>query len=463
MRAAAAVVAPTVLLLVTSPLGVRADSTAPGGLRGLIHTKAADTAANGTLEVGFFTHFHTLEDSGSSQHTFLFADLQVGFAASPYSEFGVVVPIRAWTVGRSDTSTIDPTNLVGFGDISASGKVQLPLPLGPLKLGAFGNVSFPTGSRSRGFSTRTTDFELGGITTLDFSDIESFVPIRVHLNASWRWNRNEAEGFGLAPLQDVGSGGFWPPAYPAVESGGTNADNDHLRLRGGLEFNTRILALFTEFSTDFLPNADGVPTWDSPIQWTQGGLLKFRNGLNIKAGADFSLQNDTPDPRYPQLPEWRLWLGVNWRISVTRGDADNDGIPNKPDTCADRAEDFDGFQDEDGCPDEDNDGDGVLDRDDLAPELPEDIDGFEDQDGRPDADNDGDGIRDPDDACPNDPEDFDGDRDTDGCPDIVRDSDGDGIVDEQDRCPTEPEDMDGVEDDDGCPEGEKSPESRGGD
>jgi len=49
--------------------------------------------------------------------------------------------------------------------------------------------------------------------------------------------------------------------------------------------------------------------------------------------------------------------------------------------------------------------------------LREDIDGFEDDDGCPDPDNDQDGILDVDDACPNEPETFNGINDHDGCPD----------------------------------------------
>ena len=55
--------------------------------------------------------------------------------------------------------------------------------------------------------------------------------------------------------------------------------------------------------------------------------------------------------------------------------------------------------------------------DDLCPNDPEDIDGFEDEDGCPDPDNDQDRILDVDDACPNDPETYNGFEDEDGCPD----------------------------------------------
>jgi len=100
-----------------------------------------------------------------------------------------------------------------------------------------------------------------------------------------------------------------------------------------------------------------------------------------------------------------------------KNDPDNDGITGSSDLCPDEPEDYDGFQDEDGCPDLDNDGDGILDVNDKCPNDAEDIDGFQDEDGCPDLDNDGDGILDVNDKCPNDAEDIDGFQDEDGCPD----------------------------------------------
>jgi outer membrane protein OmpA-like peptidoglycan-associated protein len=126
------------------------------------------------------------------------------------------------------------------------------------------------------------------------------------------------------------------------------------------------------------------------------------------------------------------------------GDRDGDGIPDDVDQCPGQPEDKDGFQDEDGCPDDDNDGDGITDKFDKCPNEPEDKDGFQDEDGCPDPDNDGDGIPDTADKCPNEPEDKDGFEDADGCPDP--DNDKDGIPDTADKCPNEP----GVAPD-GCP------------
>ena len=65
-------------------------------------------------------------------------------------------------------------------------------------------------------------------------------------------------------------------------------------------------------------------------------------------------------------------------------DPDQDGIFADADQCPDQAEDTDGFQDDDGCPEPDNDGDQILDPDDLCPLDAEDVDGFQDDDGCPD-------------------------------------------------------------------------------
>ena len=51
----------------------------------------------------------------------------------------------------------------------------------------------------------------------------------------------------------------------------------------------------------------------------------------------------------------------------TFADADDDGIQDRIDECRNDAEDRDGFEDHDGCPDVDNDDDGVPDADDRCP------------------------------------------------------------------------------------------------
>jgi outer membrane protein OmpA-like peptidoglycan-associated protein len=131
---------------------------------------------------------------------------------------------------------------------------------------------------------------------------------------------------------------------------------------------------------------------------------------------------------YAYVVEPENWMGTNHRLGILLnfgheaapvcevGDRDHDGIPDNVDKCPDQPEDFDGYQDTDGCPDLDNDGDGIPDIQDQCPNQAEDLDGFEDADGCPDLDNDKDGILDKDDKCPGQAEDFNSYEDTDGCP-----------------------------------------------
>jgi outer membrane protein OmpA-like peptidoglycan-associated protein len=147
----------------------------------------------------------------------------------------------------------------------------------------------------------------------------------------------------------------------------------------------------------------------------------------------------------------RLFVGFIFEPGI--GDRDGDGIKDDVDKCPDDPEDYDGFEDEDGCPDPDNDKDGIPDELDSCPNDPETYNGYKDEDGCPDGvvrDRDGDGIPDDVDKCPDEPEDFDGFEDEDGCPDP--DNDKDGIPDKVDLCPNDPEDFDGFEDEDGCPD-----------
>jgi outer membrane protein OmpA-like peptidoglycan-associated protein len=155
----------------------------------------------------------------------------------------------------------------------------------------------------------------------------------------------------------------------------------------------------------------------------------------------------------PGTPDVRVILQAGYpspRPPFAKADRDKDGIPDERDTCPEAPEDFDNYEDADGCPELDNDNDGVLDTGDACPLDPEDLDQFEDQDGCPEPDNDKDGVPDQTDQCPVAPEDTDGYADEDGCPDL--DNDKDGIPDANDSCVDEPEDVDGFQDDDGCPE-----------
>jgi len=146
-------------------------------------------------------------------------------------------------------------------------------------------------------------------------------------------------------------------------------------------------------------------------------------------------------------PSVRAVLGFGWAPRFY--DQDSDGVADDLDECPELAEDKDGFEDRDGCPDGDNDDDGVADEQDRCPTEQEDEDEFEDQDGCRDPDNDKDGIADEHDGCPNERGADSPDPKRRGC---RPDGDGDGIYGALDHCSNEAEDKDGFKDDDGCPD-----------
>jgi outer membrane protein OmpA-like peptidoglycan-associated protein/opacity protein-like surface antigen len=191
-------------------------------------------------------------------------------------------------------------------------------------------------------------------------------------------------------------------------------------------------------------------------------FLSERMSLDFGAGYSFLLQQDVDNIGFSSMYGEDFVdanssviegsVALMWHFGA--GDCDEDGIFGSQDKCPRVKEDYDGFEDEDGCPDPDNDMDGILDVDDQCPDDAEDFDGDMDEDGCPDIDRDGDGIMDHEDACPDDPEDKDGFEDADGCPDP--DNDGDGVLDVNDKCPDTPAGT--VVDAVGCEKVEPKPE-----
>ncbi len=239
--------------------------------------------------------------------------------------------------------------------------------------------------------------------------------VRLGANAGYIW-RKEQEFL----LADVG---------PRISYGAA----------GGFQVNRSweiMLELFGQSSVD----ADPV---SSPLEADAGAKYSFDNGLAVTGGMGVGIIGGVGTPTV------RAFAGLMWS-PVLETDKDGDRVLDKDDKCPEVPEDRDGFEDNDGCPDDDNDKDGIPDSQDECPDDPEDVDGHEDEDGCPDDDRDGDGIPDSKDKCPEEAEDEDGFEDEDGCPD--EDNDKDGIPDSEDKCPEEAEDKDGFEDEDGCPD-----------
>ncbi|MBN2717848.1 MAG: OmpA family protein [Deltaproteobacteria bacterium] len=164
----------------------------------------------------------------------------------------------------------------------------------------------------------------------------------------------------------------------------------------------------------------------------QFALLEIEQGMGSRARKHYATALQNLDLAEKKSPAEQCGGGP---VEAPKcADEDGDFICTDVDRCPRQAEDFDGIEDEDGCPeDQDTDMDGILDSVDQCIVDREDVDGFEDQDGCPDLDNDLDGIADDSDQCPIDAEDPDSFEDEDGCPD--NDNDGDTLFDGDDECP----------------------------
>jgi outer membrane protein OmpA-like peptidoglycan-associated protein len=232
-----------------------------------------------------------------------------------------------------------------------------------------------------------------------------------------------------------------------------------LNLRNGGFVDGNLLTYGGGFAWRIFPAVDLVGETYGTYLVSSGAAAGVKPSNEVVGGLKIFVERNSylmlgAGPRYTagfEAANVRAFLGFVFEPSI--GDRDGDGFKDDVDKCPDEPEDFDGFQDQDGCPDPDNDNDGIPDVDDRCPNEPEDRDGDQDADGCPegsDGDRDGDGILDSKDKCPDEPEDRDGFQDKDGCPDP--DNDKDGIPDKQDACPNDPEDKDSFQDKDGCPD-----------
>ncbi|MCO4747042.1 MAG: OmpA family protein [Proteobacteria bacterium] len=122
---------------------------------------------------------------------------------------------------------------------------------------------------------------------------------------------------------------------------------------------------------------DGISLTGMPIEAMLGGWGRVTDEIVLRGGLGRGLT------RGIGAPAFRGVFSVGYEPSRD-DDRDGDGLVDAIDDCPMRAEDFDQYEDTDGCPELDNDADGILDDADACPMEPEDFDGWEDEEGCPD-------------------------------------------------------------------------------
>ncbi|HEY3822507.1 MAG TPA: thrombospondin type 3 repeat-containing protein [Polyangiaceae bacterium] len=372
------------------------------------------------------------------------ADLVAGVGLGDRAAIGVDVPVYLFQDGTSGL----PASVVsggkvpasGIGDVSILGKGTIlrndphGVPLG-FGLAALGAVSLPTGERASFASdgSATVSLRLLGEYALGVAALRATLGYTLR-TAEQTWPSAPTLGgstFGDELPWSIGATLRPKGVFPSLDSG--DRQSWEIALHGALPVTP--VAPFQPGASSLSPTLLAL---DDRVS-----LGHYKDAF-VLAGVDLGLDQSVG------VPAVRMVLAVGW--APRAHDRDGDGIPDDVDECPDLAEDFDGIQDEDGCPEDDADGDGILDTQDACPLVPGVWWNDPRKNGCPAPDTDGDGVPDPVDACPAVKGVRSDDPKKNGCPAASQDRDKDGIPDDADKCPDQPEDRDGVEDFDGCPD-----------
>jgi outer membrane protein OmpA-like peptidoglycan-associated protein len=130
---------------------------------------------------------------------------------------------------------------------------------------------------------------------------------------------------------------------------------------------TPLVDLQAELVGAVVPSTERPNHTEAPAEIIAGVILHPAAPWSVYAGGAIGLDNALG------TADFRIIGGVRYAIGLPDErrfeDDDHDGIINRNDRCPNEPEDFDGFQDDDGCPDPDNDGDGILDEVDECPDV----------------------------------------------------------------------------------------------
>ncbi len=443
------------ILLLASP-GARADPVPSLDLRGFtapidpgsgVHVQQADAPATGEWNVGLWTQYAyrpvALREVATNalaldvvRHQ-VSGDLVAGVGLWHRLLVGVDVPVVIYQTG--DAPGASATQAVGapytlpkqaFGDLGLDAKLTLIRPtagdLGGFALALQERLALPTGDPASFVGEGAVSNEARLLAEYRLAVRGAVAALGIHGDLGVML-RGHTEDFACA---GVG------------ESACTSRFGHEIPFGLGLSFKPQALGVDDKGRMTWFLEMDGhLPASPiAPFKSTAASSLQVDLAARFALGADVSLLTGV-EVGFLGLGDApvRGLLSIAWAPRLH--DRDGDGIPDDVDQCPDLPEDFDGFEDHDGCPELDNDGDGILDRYDRCPNTKEDEDGYQDADGCPDPDNDGDRIPDTEDACPNQPGPPNPDPKKNGCPlgtGPSHDRDGDGIPDDKDACPDVP-------------------------
>jgi hypothetical protein len=432
--------APAVLLCSLTATSVALAETPSLNLRGFeppmdpqgsLALEPTTTPGHGNFGAGFLTSYayrlvRVENDDGRQlavpvRHQ-LSTDFLFNWGLGQRLALGLALPVVLYQSGKRvpGDDWKPPTTALGDPTVEFKWNLLPKGPLGGIGVAAFGRATLPLASEESGMGNGSVTAQFGLRGELDLV----LASVRASAGYVFRSERGVFWGDQFGNYAPWALGVVLKPQALGIDKQG--------RFQWFLE-GRGALAVTPEFATRH----------SSPVQLAAGTRYALGSDFSGLAALEIPLNGGIG------APSLRAVLGLSWAPRFL--DADLDGIQDDADDCPEgMPEDRDGFEDDDGCPEDDNDGDAVSDADDRCPAEAEDLDGHADEDGCPDTDNDGDKILDADDACPNERGVVSRSKKYNGCP--RTDTDGDGIYDDVDRCPDRAEDLDGRYDQDGCPD-----------
>ena len=443
LGAAGALLAPRAVLAQTLP-SIDAQTFHPStDPRAQLVVEPTGTPGPGEWNVGAWVHYDnhpfTLRRAGTDEVAFrpvehlLGADLTASLGLGKIAAIGLSLPTAIYQTGTSGmpatVSTTGEVPTTAIGDVGLHGKATIVSneeKLAGFGLAALGTLTLPTGDRSSlmGAGSATATARM----LLEYK----YVVARVQASLGYMLRTDHH-------------------AWPDASAGGTTF-GDEIPWTFGVALKPGILSSKLD--------EDNRQSWEIGLHGTlpAGPVGPFGSGDPGSARLSAAMLGVSDRVEMGHYHDVYALVGVDFGLSTAVGvptarvlgalgwaprshDKDGDEIPDDRDECPDLAEDHDGKQDQDGCPEDDADEDTIPDDKDVCPTTPGVNWNDPKHDGCPAPDTDGDGIADPTDACPFIKGDVSQDPKRNGCPRLKdwreRDRDHDKIPDRDDACPRE--------------------------
>lgn len=270
------------------------------------------------------------------------ADVTAGFTLWRV-RLGLDLPLYLYQVGAAGSG-------VGLGEIAPDVKFGVLDGRGsPIGLAIEGRTTLPTSTVGNALGSSEVGWEAAVVVDRWFGDV-----FRVAANVGLRGGPKTA-------LENV-------------------TLNDFLTLRlGGALAATRDAGVAVELAGQKGLADAGMASF--PLEGLVSGYGYLSDTLVLRGGVGTGLTRGIGSP------DLRVMAGLGYEPKApppaAAGDVDHDRVPDDADACLDVAEDRDGHEDADGCPEPDNDADGIPDVGDPCPNAAEDEDGVKDGDGCP--------------------------------------------------------------------------------